>query len=162
MVWSSSWSPIESVDEKTESRPSEKKNMSYPSKTIRSQNASIVPNSITQGNNAITTRNRQIWVFPGIPVIALIVAASGMHLPYAYFTLTRIIVCLFSCAIAYDAFSRNDALTKIVFVCIAILFNPILPIHLQRDDWEGIDLITAGVFVTWYILKHRRDRRSHS
>jgi hypothetical protein len=34
-----------------------------------------------------------------------------------------------------------------VFGIIAVLFNPVIPIHLNRDNWTTIDVTVAVIFL---------------
>lgn len=85
----------------------------------------------------------------------LTITASGFlfialfeGLPYGYFTLLRFVVCAVGAYMAYKIYeSDNDSLWVWLFGGIAILFNPIIPIHLTREVWWIIDLIVGGVFL---------------
>lgn len=76
-------------------------------------------------------------------------------LPYGYFTLLRFVVCAVGVYIAYKIYvSNNDSLWVWLFGGIAILFNPIIPIHFERETWWIIDLIIGGIFVlSMFIIK---------
>lgn len=71
--------------------------------------------------------------------------------PYGYYTLLRIIITAVSAYYAYYLYENklNETL-KFWFwglIFIAILFNPIFPIYLDRETWGLIDIITALFFV---------------
>lgn len=57
------------------------------------------------------------------------------------------IVCATSiwCAITY--YKNNEEGLGIVFGILALLFNPIFPIYLERSGWSIIDIIGSGVFI---------------
>ena len=67
-------------------------------------------------------------------------------LPYGYYQLLRIVVTISSGISAFKAYeNKNQALT-IVFALIFILFNPIIPIYLDKEIWTFIDIIVALFF----------------
>jgi hypothetical protein len=69
-------------------------------------------------------------------------------LPYGYFTLLRFVVCIISAYLAYKIYEDNkESLWVWAFGFITILFNPIIIIHLQREQWWVIDLIVGIFFV---------------
>lgn len=69
-------------------------------------------------------------------------------LPYGFFTLLRFVVCAVGVYIAYKIYeNENDSLWVWVFGGIAILFNPLILIHLERETWWIIDLIVGGIFL---------------
>jgi hypothetical protein len=64
------------------------------------------------------------------------------------------VICGIAAWIAFVGF-REDPATKvwsIALALIAVLFNPIIPIHLSRSTWFYLDLGTAGVFVAHLIF----------
>ncbi len=67
--------------------------------------------------------------------------------PYGYYTLLRWITCIASILIAFQAFEKNINWAKVVFIVIAILFNPLAPIYLSRSTWIPLDIITAILFI---------------
>lgn len=69
-------------------------------------------------------------------------------LPYGYFTLLWFVICTVGAYLAYKIYKENkESLWVWAFGFIAILFNPIIVIHLQREQWWFIDLIVGVFFV---------------
>ena len=76
--------------------------------------------------------------------------------PYGYFMLLRVVICASSGYMAYVGFNKGKDVWIWIFVVIAILFNPILPIHLGKDIWAIVDVIVAGIFmVSLFTLKSK-------
>ena len=82
------------------------------------------------------------------PVITSIVMLflALFDLPAGYFTLLRIIVC--GTAVYFVFIAKEIKKLSWVWVMgfIAILFNPFIPIHLDREMWGFIDIIVAFIF----------------
>ncbi|NQT97178.1 MAG: hypothetical protein HQ562_05490 [Candidatus Marinimicrobia bacterium] len=76
----------------------------------------------------------------GLLLIAL------LDLPYGYYTLLRIIICILAGYTAYVAYESEKIPWVWIFGLIAILFNPVIPIYLDRETWAVIDIIVALVF----------------
>ena len=51
--------------------------------------------------------------------------------PYSYCVLLSWISCIASILVAFQAFKKNIDWAKVVFIVIAILFNPLAPIYLS-------------------------------
>jgi len=66
---------------------------------------------------------------------------------YGYYAFVRCIICITSILIAFQAFKKNIDWAKVVFIIIAIIFNPLAPIYLSRNIWMPIDIIAAILFV---------------
>ena len=88
---------------------------------------------------------RMVWI---VPVVLLVVAVA--RLPYGYYTFTRIVTCGAAILIAIVGFKDRPVVPvwAVLMLVIAVLFNPILPIHLDRATWFYLDLGTAIVFIS--------------
>jgi hypothetical protein len=74
--------------------------------------------------------------------------AATLPLPYGYYTFLRLTVCGIG---AYGAWTfwntgQADRLIAILLAGLALLFNPIVPVHLSREIWLPIDLGAAAIF----------------
>ena len=75
--------------------------------------------------------------------------------PASYFRLLRLAVCG---ATAFSAFTLSGTCTpqmkawKWTFAAIAILFNPFLPVRLDRISWLVIDTTTAIILLLSCVL----------
>ena len=72
-------------------------------------------------------------------IMLLICLIDG--LPYGYFNLLRLVVCGTSIFNIMQLDKDENKVLYWIFIFIAILFNPLIPIHLERDIWLGIDLL---------------------
>ena len=90
-----------------------------------------------------------VWV---VPVVAL--AITLFPLPYGYYTLLRVVVCLAAIVIAADSHDKpNAGAWPLAFIALAIIFNPIFPLHLGRTVWLPVDIAAALIFAghLWWI-----------
>ena len=88
-----------------------------------------------------------LWLF----AIGLLLVATE-RMPYGYYTFVRISVCLFAVVIACLGWS-DDFLSRLwsaIFALTAILFNPIIPIHLSRHTWYPLDIGAAAIFAAHF------------
>lgn len=63
--------------------------------------------------------------------------------PYGYFQILRWVVAIVAIYNAYIAYELKQNGWIFIMVAIAILFNPIAPIFLQKQTWVILDLITS-------------------
>jgi len=105
-------------------------------------------------NNGATTKSGLPIVLWIVPAILLVVAI--LPLPYGYYTFTRVVVCLACIVLAYSAYEPSGApmVWAVAFVLIAILFNPIIPIHLKKQTWAYLD-VGAAVIILFHMLSVR-------
>ena len=85
-------------------------------------------------------------LIPCIVASVILLGALG-DWPYGYYQLLRWITCGAAIWVAFLAYDWEKKWATVVFAIVAVLFNPLLPIHLSRDLWQPIDLICAVLFV---------------
>jgi len=91
-----------------------------------------------------------------IPTIMLLFALADN--PYGYYQILRWVVMLFAGYVAFLSYENKHKIWLWVFVGIAILFNPLTPIHLSRELWSVIDVIVAVFFsVNMWLLKNKKN-----
>jgi hypothetical protein len=96
----------------------------------------------------MSTRGLAWW----IPIVALTVGL--FELAYGYYVLLRIVVCG---ACAYLALAEADfGRTRWAWVLgsVAVLYNPIFRIHLDRELWSIINFGTIWLFAI-HMWSHR-------
>ncbi len=83
-----------------------------------------------------------------IPAAVLFVGV--LPLSIGYYTLLRLVVTAAAAYIAYDTF-QNDKQSgwMWVFGFVAILFNPLIPIYLDKEIWMVIDFVVAILFIAY-------------
>lgn len=100
--------------------------------------------------------------------IILVIAAAFLFLalidgwPYGFFTLLRFVVFASSAYVAYMAYEDQKEKWVWTFGFLAVLFNPFIVIHLNREIWSVIDLI-VGVFmiISVFIFKLKSHLTTH-
>lgn len=84
-------------------------------------------------------------IFKYLAAAMLILAV--FHLPYGYYQFLRVAVTLIAGVAAYQELEQSNKTAFALFLVTALLFNPILPVYLNRSLWLPIDLAAALLFV---------------
>jgi hypothetical protein len=83
-------------------------------------------------------------------------------LPMEYYTMLRIMVTITSVLIITQQLKNGIGLWVIIFGFIAILFNPIIPVHFNsKAAWGPIDIICAIIFIikSFISTKHKTEQQ---
>lgn len=88
---------------------------------------------------------KQPHLIPAI-IAAIMLLLALAPFPYGYYKLLRLVVCGVSLYVAFTAFNWQKMWAVWVFGFVAILFNPLIPIHLSREIWQLIDMACALLF----------------
>jgi len=100
------------------------------------------------------SKTERIWVPQSITILMLVIALNPSN-PYAYYILLRWVCCgsfVYLSVKALDQEKRNWAW---VFGATAFIYNPIFHIHLNREIWTVINLITIIVAIASIISKRK-------
>ena len=83
-----------------------------------------------------------LWLAP------LIMLGIGiLPMPIGYYTLLRLVVCCSAIYYAYNFKQNGDIVSMLIFIFIAILYNPIFPVYLyEKWLWIVVNIITAILF----------------
>ena len=89
-------------------------------------------------------------------IVAALLLIALLPLPYFYYQLLRIVVTLAAAVNAYKIYKDNPvprneiglkvSLRVLPFILIAILWNPISPVYMDKSDWMMLDIFGAVVF----------------
>ena len=85
--------------------------------------------------------NKLFWYIP-----AILLFLGIFSLPYDYYKLLRVIVFIS----ALYLISQNKNEWVYIFLGIAILFNPLLPIYLSKGIWIPIDIVVGILYLFNY------------
>ena len=87
---------------------------------------------------------------------AILLVAAVFHWPYAYYVFLRIEVCVVLLWAAYLLYKSHFPIVPWVSLGLAILFNPIEKIYLDRAVWFYVDLACAAyIMAIHFLLQHR-------
>lgn len=95
---------------------------------------------------------------PGIVTIAAVAVAIGLlPLPYGYYMLLRLFLCVVCIYFVSSVVGVRDG-EKWVLVGLAVLYNPIVPVELgSKPLWSIINIGT----VIWFLVLNRRAGASY-
>lgn len=80
-------------------------------------------------------------------VTACLLFFAIFSLPYGYYQLLRLIVCGVAVWTSWSFYKSKLTTWAIIFLFVAILFNPLEPVYLTKGAWVPLDFITACLFV---------------
>ena len=79
-------------------------------------------------------------------ISAVMLLIAILPLPYGYYILLRWIVSISAIFSAWVANELGKKSWLFLMTIIALLFNPVAPVHLNKGTWTVIDLIVAILF----------------
>lgn len=92
---------------------------------------------------------KKIQTITIVRIIAILMLfwALANH-PYGYYQLLRWVIAGTTGYLAYLAYESKKNTWTWILAITAILFNPIAPIHLNRETWAVLDIIAAAIIFT--------------
>ena len=77
----------------------------------------------------------------------LLLAIPKGLFPYGYYNLLRLVVCGTGAFLAVISHKSENTAWAWTMGIVAFIFNPIFPIHLNKEIWIVIDIATAVIFI---------------
>ena len=90
--------------------------------------------------------------------VAALLLICLLHMPYGYYQLVRFIAVVGFAILAYYEYERKNIPMVIVFVSLAVLFQPLAIIPLGRQVWIIVDVVVAIGLVLTVFLKKREGK----
>lgn len=85
-------------------------------------------------------------------ILAVLFFVCLFDMPYGYFQIVRFAVLVGFAILAYNANEEGHKREVIIYVCLAILFQPLIKIALGRVVWNVVDVIVAiGLILSMFI-----------
>lgn len=81
-----------------------------------------------------------------IYIISALLFIGAAPLPYGYYMLLRITACGFFIWSAVITYEKKSKYLPWAFGFLALVFNPVIKIHLPKEVWAAID-ISSAIFV---------------
>ncbi len=82
--------------------------------------------------------------------LLLLVCAFPWTFPYDVYILVRFVAMVVFAVMAYQYYIKKSEALMVVFGALALLFQPLLKISLERVAWSCIDVAVAGLII--YLL----------
>jgi hypothetical protein len=78
---------------------------------------------------------------------AAALALAPIHWPYGYYQFLRLAVTALAIWLAVAASRQRSTSWTVLGVGMALLYNPVIPVYLNRATWLPIDLAAAALCV---------------
>jgi hypothetical protein len=105
--------------------------------------------------------SKRVWevALTVLVAIILLAAAEGRYL-YGFYMALRTAATVGGVYWAVRVYQAGPRGWMCAFLAVALLFNPILPVRMHREDWQPIDLVLGLLLLGWsgYWLWRTRQR----
>ena len=91
-------------------------------------------------------------------VLSILFLCCFLNMPYGYYDFIKVIGMTSFIWLSYIYFSNSNKSLMIIWLCSAIIINPIFTIKLDSNYWEVLDLIWIGVLLYTLIADIKRLR----
>ena len=78
---------------------------------------------------------------------ALLLLAASMRFPYDFYSVLRLVVAVTFALLARRFWHHRNSGWRLGLAAFAVLYNPLLPVHLARGIWVPVNIATAVVLL---------------
>ena len=86
-------------------------------------------------------------LLPSIIAMILLFIAIFPIKEYGYYILLRWVICLTSVYTVYFSYKTERIYWIWIMGVVAVIFNPIIPLHLGKEIWRFVDFFVALIFL---------------
>jgi hypothetical protein len=86
-------------------------------------------------------------------ILSLMLLVCLLNMPYGYYQAVRISGALGFTLLAYYCHEQNRKIEVIVYVLLALLFQPFIKVSLGRTIWNVVDVIVSVGLLGSFIFK---------
>ena len=88
--------------------------------------------------------------------LAVLLLLCLAEMPYGFYQFVRFIALIGFSALAYLTLKQSRQIEMILYIVLAILFQPFVKIALGRELWNIIDIIVAAGLIISLFVKDRK------
>ncbi len=89
-------------------------------------------------------------------LLAILFLLCLAKMPYGYYQFVRLLALVGFGVLAYQSFEQEKNTEVVIYIALAILFQPLLKIALGRTLWNIIDVLVAiGLLVSLFNRKNQ-------
>ena len=83
-----------------------------------------------------------------------------LDMPYGFYQLVRFVALVGFGYLAYQAHESNETKETIIYIGLALLFQPLIKINLGRDLWNIIDVIVGTGLIASIFMNREKEQKS--
>ena len=91
-------------------------------------------------------------------ILAILFFICIANMPYGYYQLVRFLALVGFAILAYYANQNDKKIEVIIFIALAILFQPLFKIALGRSLWNAIDVIVGIALLLSLVLPIQKNK----
>ncbi len=102
-----------------------------------------------------------MFVERGVKItLAILFFICLSDMPYGFYQLVRFLAMLGFAILAYQAYQRGKPIDVIIYVGLALLFQPFIKIALGRQIWNIVDVVLGiGLLISLFIKPKEQTRK---
>ncbi len=90
-------------------------------------------------------------------ILALLFLLCLFKMPYGYYELVRFLALVGFAILAYGELQNNNTVWVIVYVALALLFQPFFKVALGRELWNAIDVVVAIALLVSLFISQKKN-----
>lgn len=95
-----------------------------------------------------------VWLMKGLLiVVCVLLGLALLPMPYGYYLFLRLAVCAYAVFVFAHEQKKGICFGSISAAAIALLYNPIIKVHLNKDIWMGVNVATVLVLVIIFTIR---------
>ncbi len=86
-------------------------------------------------------------------ILAILFFICLAEMPYGFYQFVRFAALIGFAILAYQASENENKTEMIIYICLAVLFQPLIKISLGREIWNVVDVIVGLALLVSIFIK---------
>lgn len=88
--------------------------------------------------------------------ICVLLGLALLPMPYGYYMFLRLSVCAYAVFVFAQEQKKGVCFGSVAAIGIALLYNPIFRVHLNKENWIWANVATAVILIIVFALENKR------
>lgn len=89
-------------------------------------------------------------------ILSVIFLLCLLHMPYGYYELVRFVGLIGFALLAYYSYQQDQKTEIIIYIALALLFQPFIKVALGRTIWNVVDVVISIGFIVSLLIKRKK------
>lgn len=90
--------------------------------------------------------------------LAILMFGCLLKMPYGYYQLVRFVALVGFAVLAYFSYEQKREVSMVIYVALALLFQPFFKVALGRTLWNVVDVV-VGIGLIISVLRSKKSRK---
>lgn len=85
--------------------------------------------------------------------VCVLLGVALLPMPYGYYMFLRLAICAYAVFVFVQEQKNGVCFGSVTTAALALLYNPVFRVHLDKDIWMGVNVATVLVLIIIFTIR---------